>query len=122
MDNRVRTVIALMETNLHRKLSAAEMARAVGLSAAHFREVFKRETGTPLMRYLRRLRMQHAKKLIETTFLSIKEIAARVGLNNISHFVRDFAKAYGRAPTEHRRIRRRVGYTKDKRGRAKQNP
>lgn len=102
MDPRVHSVITLMRENLHRKLAGNELAEAVSLSETHLRRLFKDETGTSLMRYLRRLRMQQAKELLETTFLSIKEIAARGGINNVSHFVRDFAKVYGRAPAQHR--------------------
>jgi AraC family transcriptional regulator of arabinose operon len=46
--------------------------------------------------------MQAAKELLETTFLSIKEIVALVGFNDESHFVRNFKKLYGVTPSEHR--------------------
>ena len=46
--------------------------------------------------------MESAKHLLESSFLSIKEIAHRVGLNDESHFVRDFKKAYGVPPSLYR--------------------
>ena len=103
MDPRVRKVIDLMHKNLSRKLTVRELAEPLRLSDTHLRRLFRQETGTSLMRFLRQLRMQRAKKLLKTTHLSVKEIAARGGISNVSHFVRNFAKAYGRAPTEHRR-------------------
>ena len=54
------------------------------------------------IKYLKLLRMEKAKHLLETTFLSVKEITYRVGINDDSHFVRDFKKAYGTAPTQYR--------------------
>jgi Helix-turn-helix domain len=54
------------------------------------------------IRYLKQLRMEKAKHLLETSFLSVKEITFRVGINDDSHFVRDFKKAYGKAPTQYR--------------------
>lgn len=39
---------------------------------------------------------------METSFLSIKEVAYHVGVKDESHFVRDFKKAYGAAPTPYR--------------------
>lgn len=64
--------------------------------------MFKVETGTSPERHLKSLRMQKAKELLETTFLSVKEIASRVGLRNESHFVRDFKRTYGVTPTQYR--------------------
>ena len=103
MDPRVRTVIELMNERLDRKLSAEVMAESVQLSPSRLRRVFKQETGTSLMRYLRDARMERAKELLETTFVSVKEVAARCGISSVSHFVRDFEKTYGHSPTEHRR-------------------
>ena len=48
--------------------------------------------------------MERAKYLLETGFLSIKEITYSVGLSDESHFVRDFKKAYGIAPTNYRML------------------
>ena len=48
------------------------------------------------------LRLERAKHLLDTSFLSVKEITHSVGLNDESHFVRDFKKAYGASPTLYR--------------------
>lgn len=54
------------------------------------------------MRFLRLLRMERAKDLLESSFLSVKEIGYRVGLNDESHFVRDFKSVYGSSPACYR--------------------
>ena len=56
----------------------------------------------PPIRYLRLLRMERAKELLESSFLSVKEIAHQVGLNDESHFVRDFKATYGFSPALYR--------------------
>ena len=48
--------------------------------------------------------MERAKHLLESSFLSIKEIGHLVGLNDESHFVRDFKKAYGLSPKCYRTL------------------
>lgn len=48
--------------------------------------------------YLKSLRMQRAKHLIDSTFLNTKEIMRRVGMKDESHFVREFKKLYGLPP------------------------
>jgi transcriptional regulator GlxA family with amidase domain len=110
MDRRVETVIAFMKANLHRKLTPAEIAETVHLSVARVRQLFKIETGTSLARYLRSLRLKQAKHLFETTFLSVKEVAARVGITGIGYLVREFKKTYRMTPARyaarHRKITR----------------
>jgi hypothetical protein len=56
----------------------------------------------PPIRFLRLLRMERAKDLLESSFLSVKEIAFQVGLNDESHFVRDFKSTYGYSPALYR--------------------
>ena len=46
--------------------------------------------------------MERAKNLLESSFLSVKEIAYQVGLNDESHFVRDFKSTYGFTPALYR--------------------
>jgi transcriptional regulator GlxA family with amidase domain len=101
MDQRVDAVIAFMQTNLHRKVTPLEIAQSVRLSPSRLRELFKDQTRTSLARYQRELRLQRAKHLLETTFLSVKEVAANVGIDGVSHFVRDFKKTYRLTPSEY---------------------
>jgi AraC-like DNA-binding protein len=46
--------------------------------------------------------MEHAKRLLETTFLSVKQVMTEVGATDESHFVRDFKAHYGVSPTRFR--------------------
>src|SRR5262245_7421079 len=104
MDQRVLRVIAFMSDNLRREIMSVEIARSVNLSYSQLRHVFTMQTGIPPMQYLKILRLQEATLLLETTFLSIKEIAAKVGLKDESHFVRDFKKVNGWTPRQHRQM------------------
>jgi len=51
---------------------------------------------------LRRARMESARHLLETSFLSVKQIMVCVGINDISHFARCFKDTYGLTPTGYR--------------------
>jgi len=48
-------------------------------------------------------RLAKAKNLLETSNLSVKEVAALVGLDHVGRFSHDFRKAYGLTPSQHRR-------------------
>jgi len=92
----------MMREDVRGELSLAEFAQSVNLSVWRLCHIFKSDVGMPPMRYLRGLRMERAKDLLESSFLSVKEIAYRVGLNDESHFVRDFKATYGSSPALYR--------------------
>ena len=100
MDPRVQRVIALMRHHLEQELPPSELVRAVNLSPSHLRRLFKAEVGMTAFKYMKLLRMERAKYLLENSFLSVKEIMTTVGINNRSHFVKDFKSLYGRTPTQ----------------------
>jgi transcriptional regulator GlxA family with amidase domain len=91
-----------MRDNLHKEVSLSELAQSVNLSVWRLGHIFRSEVGMAPIKYLRLLRMERARQLLETSYLSIKEIGYHVGLNDESHFVRDFKKAYGAPPTLYR--------------------
>lgn len=103
MDFRVRHAQRLISEDLSRPLVFEEIARAVNLFTPRLRSLFKAETGMIPAQYLKTLRMQKAKELLEETFLNVKQIMLRVGVKDQSHFVRDFRELYGHTPTEYRR-------------------
>ena len=102
MAERVKRVIELMQGDPSRSFTLGKMAESVNLSPPYFCYLFKTITGVPPAKYLKSLRMQQAATLLATTFLSVKEIARRVGLTDESHFVRDFKRLYGVTPSEYR--------------------
>lgn len=91
-----------MRDDVRGELSLAELAQSVNLSVWRLSHIFKSDVGMPPIRYLRLLRMEKAKHLLESSFLSVKEIAFQVGLNDESHFVRDFKSTYGSSPALYR--------------------
>lgn len=92
----------MMRADVRGELSLAELAQSVNLSVWRLSHIFKSDVGMPPIRYLRLLRMERAKNLLESSFLSVKEIAFQVGLNDESHFVRDFKSTYGFSPALYR--------------------
>ena len=91
-----------MRDDVRGEVSLAELSQSVNLSVWRLCHIFKSDTGMPPIRYLRLLRMEKAKDLLESSFLSVKEIAYQVGMNDESHFVRDFKSTYGFSPALYR--------------------
>ena len=99
MDPRIAHVITAMEADIDGRLTVAALAAAVNLSPSRLTALFRKETGVSPSRFLRALRMERARLLLERTFLTVKEVMAFVGVNDPSHFSRDFSRHYGVAPS-----------------------
>ena len=103
MDGRIFQVVTQINSDLSHHWTDEEMATSVGLSVPHFIKLFKLEIKTPPHAYLCNRRLDKAKNLVESTFLQMQEICAKVGLPNYGHFTRDFKRKFGKTPTEHRK-------------------
>lgn len=78
------------------------MRAASGLSAAHFRRVFKSRLRMSPGRFLLQLRMRHARYLLHETGKSIKEVCETVGYDDAFYFSRIYRRFWGCAPSADR--------------------
>jgi AraC family transcriptional regulator len=105
VDPRVSRTIEVIDEQLHRPLTVAELARIAGLSVVHFTRLFRRATGQTPALFIRERRLERARILIERTSLSVSEVMAQVGIADRSHFARVFRNLHGLGP---RSLRMRV--------------
>jgi transcriptional regulator GlxA family with amidase domain len=99
-DQRIRRGLEILQTDP--KVSLDAIASQLNLSASRFRHLFKKELGISPILYLRATRMKQARTLLEGSFLRVKEVAAHVGINDLSHFVRDYKAFHGQTPSQTR--------------------
>jgi transcriptional regulator GlxA family with amidase domain len=102
MEPRIHRAIYLMTADIRREVLLDELAQSLNISTSRLRHLFKDETGLSPTQYLKMRRMQKAKELLETTFLSVKEVMLQVGVKDKSHFIRGFKKAHGLSPAQYR--------------------
>jgi AraC family transcriptional regulator, arabinose operon regulatory protein len=102
-DRRVQLVLALLEDNSQKHWELSETARLVNLSPSRLAHLFKSETGISIQQHLTQIRLAKAKHHLESSFLSIKEIAALVGFCNVTRFTVSFKSAVGTTPAQYRR-------------------
>jgi transcriptional regulator GlxA family with amidase domain len=95
--------IAFMRANLSRSLTLHELSRQAGLSPTRYSLLFREQTGSSPVDHHIRLRMQAACHLLDTTALSIKEVAAKLGYYDPYYFSRLFQKILGCSPLAYRR-------------------
>jgi AraC family transcriptional regulator, arabinose operon regulatory protein len=92
-----------MKLYAHRPWQVRDLARLAGMSAAHFFRRFKQATGSSPIDWLRRERINQAKRHLIETADPIRDIADRVGYSDPFYFSRDFKHITGHSPSEYRR-------------------
>jgi len=92
----------LIDGSYGHQLRVDDLARAAGLSRAHFSREFARVFGEPPHAYLLNRRLERAAALLRSTDRSVTAICFAVGLRSVGSFTTSFARAYGMTPTEYR--------------------
>lgn len=88
----------LLEKDFLNPPKIADLARIVALNEAKLMRAFKQVYGTTIFDFSQHLRMDLAKKLIETTDLSVTEVALDVGYEYSSNFTTAFKRHFGITP------------------------
>ena len=95
--------IEFMRANVARSLTLQELSRHAGLSPTRYSALFREQTGASPVDHHIRLRMQAACHYLDTTALSVKEVAAKLGYDDPYYFSRIFQKILGCSPLAYRR-------------------
>jgi AraC-like DNA-binding protein len=83
-------------------LGVDDLARAAGLSRAHFSREFRRAFGESPHAYLLTRRLERAAALLRNTDHTVTEICFSVGLQSLGSFTSSFTRTYGMSPTAYR--------------------
>ena len=94
----------IIMSDLSKRFTAKEMAERFRISESSFKLYVKGILGESYLTYFRKKRMEKAAELLTTTNMKIIEIANAVGYENQGKFANVFAKEYGTAPLEFRRL------------------
>lgn len=83
-------------------LTVDDLARAAGLSRAHFSREFRRAFGDSPHEYLLTRRLERAAALLRTTDRPVAEVCWSVGLRSLGSFTTSFTRTYGLSPAAYR--------------------
>jgi AraC-like DNA-binding protein len=92
----------LADARYAEEIGVDDMARAAGLSRAHFSREFKRAFGESPHAYLLTRRLERAAALLRTTDRSVSDVCFSVGLRSLGSFTTSFARTYGLSPAAYR--------------------
>ncbi len=97
-------VLSWLEDNYaNPNLSMGIVAEYAGLNYSYFSSVFREWTGVSFVRFLKKLRIDKARGLLDAGALSVREIAGAVGFQNLRLFTKTFREEVGMNPSEYSR-------------------
>jgi len=99
---RLRRIREYVHGNIEEELTLTEMAQSVGLSTAHFSQMFRKSTGDSPHRFVLRQRIERGKEMLRTAEARVLDVAIACGFKTQQHFARVFRKICGASPTEYR--------------------
>lgn len=103
---RLGHVVEQMRACLDQDMPLSRLAAVAGLSSSQLVRSFREAMGMPPHRFLRGLRIEKARELLEHTELPVIEIALACGFGQPSHFTTTFREATGLSPRAWRQARR----------------
>lgn len=84
------------------EMSVDRLSELVYMAPSYLSSVFKKETGQNLSRFIKSVRMEKAKELLEQTMMKIVDISTACGYPNVSYFCSSFREYYGISPQKFR--------------------
>ena len=109
-DPRLLSALRFIEKNYHQpSLGLKDISQAAGLSVWHLSRIFNAGMKMGFREYLKNVRLQHARSLLNSSSLEIKTIAASVGYTHLSDFYHHFKSECGISPRMFRRNMHRAG-------------
>jgi AraC-like DNA-binding protein len=105
----VESVLRFVEQNYASGISLRDVADAVGYSAPHLTNTFRRSTGTPVTAWIIQRRIAAAAELIRETGSDVATVCETVGFHDLCYFTRQFVRHVGTTPGRYRRAMRYAG-------------
>ncbi|MCH5586407.1 AraC family transcriptional regulator [Shimazuella sp. AN120528] len=102
----INRILEFLHAYYQKNFTLEELSTAVHISSSHLVRLFKEATHLTPHQYLIKIRIDHAKQLLEQPELSIGEIAHEVGFFDQSHFYRYFKRIVGITPRAYRNQQR----------------
>ena len=104
---KIEEAARIIQEELDNQPTIVSLAKRVGLNQNILQRGFKRLYKVTVNEYVRNMRIEKAKELLETSDLNITEVCYKIGLNSRSYFSKLFREKYGLSPKDyHRKFRK----------------
>ncbi|MBF8744015.1 GlxA family transcriptional regulator [Pseudomonas monteilii] len=98
----VARVQAYIVDHIDQAFTVQKMAGLVAMSSRNFARIFQREVGITPLQYLQNARIDQARKLLESSDLPLKVVAAQCGFGSDRHMRKVFCERIGMTPAQYR--------------------
>ena len=95
----VSLMLQIIQERIAEPLTLAELAGAAHISREYAAQIFKKETGSTVVDYIHKQKMQLAAEMIRNHDMSLSEVAEALGFTNYSYFSRMFKRYFGVSPS-----------------------
>ena len=99
----IHSIMRFMQEHLKEDISLSMLSDEFHMNPQYISQLFKSEMGVGFLAYLTNIRMEHAKKLLLASSLSIGEISEESGYGDYRVFTKAFKKSEGVTPSQFRR-------------------
>lgn len=101
-ENLYGRILSILHTGYTRKIKISDIASECHYSTSFISRYFKEKSGLTVNEYLRKIRMDKAKKLLLSTEMTVEDIAASVGFFDTNYFISFFSSYYGEPPKRYK--------------------
>ncbi len=98
----IQAVLDYVETFYNQKITLASAAEYIHFNPSYLSKLFCMEIGEPFTKYVMKIRIQKAKKILKNPLLKVYEVGEQVGYSDIKYFTKIFKEMEGMTPTEYR--------------------
>ena len=97
-DKRIEEISSLIRSHPGDTYLMAQLARSKNLSVSRLRHLFRKELGSSFKKHLNSIRLARARDLLQTSFMSVKQVMYEVGFRDETYFIRVFKREFGMTP------------------------
>jgi transcriptional regulator GlxA family with amidase domain len=101
-DERVLKVCQYLKENISEKVALDELANVACVTKSHLGRLFRSAFDMSPIQYAIRCKIQYAQGLLLTTDMSVKSVSEKIGIDDVSYFIRIFKKIIGFTPLDYR--------------------
>lgn len=102
LSGKLLKAVRYMQDHFHEDINIEDVAYSLGISASYLHQLFKREMNRTFLDYLTELRIERAKRILDSEDAKMTDVCARVGYRSPQHFSQVFRKATGLSPHQYR--------------------
>ncbi len=101
-----KKAISYIHKNYKNNVSLNEAAECIGINSSYLSRIFKEDCGMGFVEYLNKIRVEYAKKVIESGRMKLKDVVKEAGFNNYTYFFKVFKDVINMTPVEYEKMYR----------------